>query len=252
MGDQEQGEVGGIAQLYEQLENLGLDDDIEGGGWLVSQQDLRPAGQCHGQAGTLAHTPGELVRVAPSCCPRETNHVEQLVHSVFRTLARSETVKHHGLSDLASDGPGGVQGVHCSLKDHGYVRPPMGLDGLLPPGKDVLAFQEHMAGQASGRREQPWSSPMRPRIALVFPEPDSPTSPMRWPPSNTKLRPLRACNSWWWGSSNQTWRSRTSSSGGGSGAGRMAETVLEATINPTSHHPHITDIDSDAVVRCSQ
>ena len=47
----------------QQLHDLGLDGDVEGGGRLVGQQQRRVEGQGHGDHGPLPHAAGELVRV---------------------------------------------------------------------------------------------------------------------------------------------------------------------------------------------
>ena len=56
-------------------------------------------------------------------------------------------------------------------------------------------------------------SPIIARIAVVLPQPDSPTRPSRSPGSSSKLMPWTACNSLWFGSSNQTWRSSIARTG---------------------------------------
>ena len=50
-------------QLLHQLQNLLLHRDVERRGGLVSNQEIRPAGQRHGNGDALALTARELVRI---------------------------------------------------------------------------------------------------------------------------------------------------------------------------------------------
>src|SRR3546814_17068634 len=52
-------------------QHLRLNGDIERGGRLVRQQQLRPAGQRHGDHHPLAHAAGELVRVVVQALARQ-------------------------------------------------------------------------------------------------------------------------------------------------------------------------------------
>ena len=46
-----------------EVQDLGLDRDVEGGGRLVGDEQLRVAGERHGDHHPLPHAAGELVRV---------------------------------------------------------------------------------------------------------------------------------------------------------------------------------------------
>ena len=50
-------------QIGDQIENLPLDGDVERGGRLVGDQQIRLAGQRHGDGDALALAAGELVRI---------------------------------------------------------------------------------------------------------------------------------------------------------------------------------------------
>ena len=70
VGDQDHRHAEPLAEVVEQFEDLLLDGDVEGGGRLVGDQQLRLAGQRHGDHDPLAHAAGELVReVARSARP---------------------------------------------------------------------------------------------------------------------------------------------------------------------------------------
>src|SRR5208282_2805871 len=53
-----------VAKVVEQVEDLLLDGDIESGGGLVGDEQLRAVDDGHGDHDALAHASGELVRIA--------------------------------------------------------------------------------------------------------------------------------------------------------------------------------------------
>ena len=107
------------------LEDLVLDDDVEGGGRLVGDDQLRAAGERHGDDRALAHPAGELVRVAVQHRRRETDGAEELLHvGALLVIAHDAAVVGvEGLADLVSDPVHRVPGVHGALEDHRDVLP---------------------------------------------------------------------------------------------------------------------------------
>ena len=64
MGDEEVGELQLLPQLLEQVDDLGLDRDVERRDRLVADDEVRRRGERPGDADALALAAGELVRVA--------------------------------------------------------------------------------------------------------------------------------------------------------------------------------------------
>ena len=60
--DQQHGHAALALQRLQQLEDLRLDGDVERGGRLVGDQQVRLVGQRHGDHDALALTAGKLVR----------------------------------------------------------------------------------------------------------------------------------------------------------------------------------------------
>src|SRR3546814_13776821 len=63
-GDHDDGGAEIALQVGQQIEDLRLDGYVEGGGRLVGDPQVRLAEQRHGNHHALAHTAGDLVRVA--------------------------------------------------------------------------------------------------------------------------------------------------------------------------------------------
>jgi len=61
------------------FEDLRLDRDVERGGRFVGDEQLRPAGQRHGDHHALAHAAGEAMRmfVEARFCRRDTDPLKQ-------------------------------------------------------------------------------------------------------------------------------------------------------------------------------
>ncbi len=68
-----------FAQVPQYVEDAGLDRDVECGGRLVGDQDLRVAGDGHRDHHALAHTAGELVRIVVDATfgGRDADELEQ-------------------------------------------------------------------------------------------------------------------------------------------------------------------------------
>ena len=64
VGDQQDRRVGLGPQRAHEVEHLGLDGGVEAGGRLVEHEQLRVAGERHGDHDPLLHAARELVRIA--------------------------------------------------------------------------------------------------------------------------------------------------------------------------------------------
>ena len=63
MGDQQHGHAEALLKVLQELQDLGLDGDVERRGRLVGDQQVRVVRECHGDHHPLALPAGELVRV---------------------------------------------------------------------------------------------------------------------------------------------------------------------------------------------
>ena len=79
VGDQQDRGAGLAPELAQQVENARRDRDVEAGGRLVGDQQLRRGGERHGDHHALAHAAGELVRVLPRA-PLRLGNADQRQH----------------------------------------------------------------------------------------------------------------------------------------------------------------------------
>ena len=121
VGDEDDRRSGALLQLVHQVEDLGLDGDVEGGGRLVGNEKARVAGHRHRDHHPLPEPSGELERVLPRA-PRGLRHPHELEGRDRRRERRGPPealVDLDRLRDLAPHRHQRVQGRHRLLEDHG-------------------------------------------------------------------------------------------------------------------------------------
>ena len=121
--DEDHAHVHFLLQLPDQLQDLGLDGHVQRGGGLVGDQQLRLAGQRHGDHDALAHAAGQLVRIAVQDGTglgdaHAFQHAQRLGARRRRVQA---LVQPQRLGDLVAGREAGVQRGHRLLEDHGHV-----------------------------------------------------------------------------------------------------------------------------------
>src|SRR6266571_2905102 len=118
VADKYHSEVELFLQLSHEFENLGLNDDIQRGSWLISYQHLRIEGESHGYQRPLLHATAEFVGIvgrSPSLYAYEFEKVTGPLPSF--PVACGGLVCFDGFDDLIADFEDWVEGVHCSLED---------------------------------------------------------------------------------------------------------------------------------------
>ena len=122
-------------QFQHQLQDLGLDGDIERGGRLVGDQEARFAGQRHGDHGPLAHATRELVGIGAGTARgrRNADLIEHLHGALGSRTVREVLVQDERLADLVANAQDRIQGRHRLLEDHRDAIAPH-----VPPGGFVL------------------------------------------------------------------------------------------------------------------
>ena len=83
-----------LTRLLQDLEDLGLDRDIERGGRLIGDDEVRIVGNGDGDHGSLTHATGELVGVCPDPTfgPRYADDSQQLDRSAVCSILRQRWI----------------------------------------------------------------------------------------------------------------------------------------------------------------
>ena len=136
VGDEQHGHAELALQRLQQLEDLGLDSDVEGGGRLVGDQQVRLVGERHGDHDALALAARELMGIGlqPPLGIVEADLAQELQHAAARGGVVEAVVQLHDLAHLLLDGVQGVERGHRLLEDdrdllaadlaHVMARPP--------------------------------------------------------------------------------------------------------------------------------
>ena len=110
-----------LLEAAQQLEDLGLDRDVERRGGLVGDEHLGVAHERHRDHDTLAHAAGQLMRVLVHAF-RGVGDADERQHldgARARGLAGQVLMDDRGLCDLIADREDGVERRHRLLKHHG-------------------------------------------------------------------------------------------------------------------------------------
>ena len=121
MGNHENGHAQLFLQILHQFQNLRLDGHVQGGGGLVGNEDIRFAGQRHGDHHSLTHAAGKLVGILLQALFRfvDAHQRQQLRRPIPGLGAVAAGVQLNGLHQLIAHGVHRVQAGHGVLKDDG-------------------------------------------------------------------------------------------------------------------------------------
>ncbi len=118
MRDEEVSQVQLLLQVFEHVDDLGLNRDVQRGDRLIADNELGVDSQRTGDADTLLLTAGELVREAVGMFRVQADAAEQLVDAVAAVLLRgAEVVNIQRLADDFTDRHTRVQGAGRVLED---------------------------------------------------------------------------------------------------------------------------------------
>ena len=121
MGDDNNRHIEFLLQILQQLQDLCLDRNVQGGRWLVRDQQRRPADQGHSDHGPLPQAPGKLerVRLQGFCRIGKSDELQHLLREFLSFFAIDLPVQMQGLQNLVPDGVHGRERGHRLLKNDG-------------------------------------------------------------------------------------------------------------------------------------
>ena len=103
VGDEQYGHAQLFAQVAQQLNDLRLDGDIEGGGGFVGHEQLRLRSERHRDHHTLLHAAGQFVRIISQPRFRRRNADELQQSDDLGIVGDCRPMVFEGLLDLRSD-----------------------------------------------------------------------------------------------------------------------------------------------------
>ena len=147
VGDQDHGRARLAAQLGHQVEDLGLDGDIEGGGGLIGDQQFGPTGHGLGDHHPLAHAARKLVRILlqPARRIRDAHLFQPFPGPAHGLGGRQPQVQAQGLGDLLADPHVRGERRQRVLEDHGHLRAADAVQRLGLQPQDLLTLKPDRA-----------------------------------------------------------------------------------------------------------
>ena len=120
VGDEQIGEVPFVLEVFQEVEDLGADGDVERGHRLVADDHPGIHGQRARDRNPLPLTARELVRVAVGERPRQPDPIEEdaSLSDLVRAAYPGDT---EGLADRVADGQPGVERIVWILEHHLHV-----------------------------------------------------------------------------------------------------------------------------------
>jgi len=102
MGDQQDGHSRIFLQLLQQLQDLGLDGDIQGGSGFIGDEQLRLARQGNGDHHPLLHAAGKLmgIFIVTARPIRDPHRIQQFQHPLAHLASPQTAMPPQHFSDL--------------------------------------------------------------------------------------------------------------------------------------------------------
>jgi hypothetical protein len=155
VADEEAGETQPVLQVGEQLEDGGLDGDVQRAGRLVGDQQRRVQRQRAGQGDALPLAAGQLARPPIGVRRRQLHRVQQVAHLDVPFGAGADPMHVERFPDALGDGEPGIQGGLGVLVHEGQAATQLAPLGTGGDGH-VVPREPH---PALGQRHQPGGEP---------------------------------------------------------------------------------------------
>ena len=144
MGDQHDRRIDAVLQVPEQIQDLRLDRHIQCSRRLIGYDDLRIAGQRHGDHDPLPHTTGQFmgIHAVYTLTVGDSDHLQGLDRALLDLFLRLALaiMKRNDFIHLIADPEDRIQGCHGFLEDHGNHIAPDGLHLLLRDLRYLIGF----------------------------------------------------------------------------------------------------------------
>ena len=149
VGDEDHAHAEALAQIRHQIEDLGLDGDVERGRRFIGDQQVGIVGDRHGDHHALALAARHLVGVGLHAALGigDSHELQQPQGLAARFIRRELAVMHDRLHQLVADGVERIERGHRLLEDHGDLPATDGVE---------LAHREAQNIGAAIERPCPW------------------------------------------------------------------------------------------------
>jgi len=142
--DEDNSHIELLLEVFEQVDDISLNCNVESCCRLVGDEKLWLAGESNGNHNSLAHTAGKFVRILlyTLCRVRDTDKCEQSFCFLVRISLADLCVEHYLFGNLASDCESWVEGGKSVLEYDGTACAAVLRPFLFGHGEDISAFKE--------------------------------------------------------------------------------------------------------------
>ena len=150
MGDKQIRRTKLVLKFLEQVQNLGLNGNIQSGNGLVADDQLGLQSERAGDADTLTLTARELVRIAVDVLGVQADDVQQLADALNALLLGTHAMNGHGLGDDLAYGHTRIERSIGVLEDELHLATHV-LDLMLAHLGNIFALEEHLTCRRLGQ-----------------------------------------------------------------------------------------------------
>ena len=154
VGDEQIAEAELVLQPAQEVEDLCLYRDVEGGDGLVAAEEFRAAGERAGDGDALALAAGKLVREEPRLIRAQAHGLHEPQHLAAAPLLRADVQKIHRLADDVPGPAARVQGGVRVLENE-LDPPPERGQGVAAQGEDAFPVEQDVAGGGLHKAHDP-------------------------------------------------------------------------------------------------
>jgi hypothetical protein len=143
--DEDHGEIQIAREVGEEVEDLRLDGDVEGGDGFVGNDEFGLGGKGPGDGDALALAAGEFMRVFLHVAGVKADFFHEGCDGVAELGFAEGTALADGFGKGGVDGVARVEGGVGILEDHLEVEPPLA-DGFVGQGGEVFSLEDDCSG----------------------------------------------------------------------------------------------------------
>lgn len=154
VGDEQVAEAEIVLQPAQEVEDLCLYRDVEGGDGLVAAEEFRAAGERAGDGDALALAAGKLVREEPRLIRAQAHGLHEPQHLAAALLLRADVQKIHRLADDVPGPAARVQGGVRVLENE-LDPPPERGQGIAAQREDAFPVEQDVAGGGLHKAHDP-------------------------------------------------------------------------------------------------
>ena len=145
VGNKQIGELQLLLEVYQKIDHLGLNGNVQCRNGLVADEEPGIDGKCPGDADPLSLPSGKFMRISLKDVFMKPHHLKELTDPLESLSLRPLPVNDHGLLDDCPNSSPGVERPERILKHHLYASANVG-ERTAPSAADIDALETDAPG----------------------------------------------------------------------------------------------------------